>query len=260
MIYLKTVILGLVEGLTEFLPVSSTAHLILAGRLLQIPQSEYWKFFEVFVQSGAILAVVAAFFRELKNWRTIRNLLASFIPTAVTGFLLYGVIKSVLFESVGLILFTLVFFGVIFLIIERLVDRGKLSPRKKLEELSIKEAVIVGVFQSTAIIPGVSRSGAVLIGGLLMGYRRRDAALYSFLLAVPTILAASFFDLVRTDRDIFLANIPLSALGFVTAFITAYAVVRWFIRYLQNHSLKAFGWYRIILGGLLYLLFFGQLI
>ncbi len=256
MILLKTVLLGLVEGVTEFLPISSTAHLILVSKVIDLPQSEYWKFFTVFIQSGAILAVFFNFLNRLKGKKLFINLAASFIPTAVVGLVFYKLIKSLFFESTILMVFTLILFGIIFLVIEYLVFRKSLILKKELKNLSIKEAVIVGVFQSFAVILGVSRAGAVLISGMLMGYRRSDIAMYSFLLAVPTILAASFFDLLKTPSSVVFSNIGFSVLGFITAFISALVVVKWLIKYLQNNTLVGFGLYRIVLGLLLLVLLF----
>lgn len=256
MLLVKSVILGIVEGLTEFLPVSSTAHLLIAQKILQIPNSEYWKFFTVFIQSGAILAVVVLYFNKLKKKEVIRNLLASFIPTAVIGLIMYPIIKSIFFENLGLIVSMLIGFGIVFLVVEHLIASGNIRVNKKLKKMSIREAVLVGLWQSLAIIPGVSRAGAVIIGGLLMGYERTEIALYSFLLAVPTILAASMLDIIKTDPNLLISNLLLSIIGFVVSFITAYFVMSWFIKYLQTKDLKIFGYYRIVIGIILIFLYY----
>ncbi len=252
----KAFILGVVEGLTEFLPISSTAHLILASFLLKIPQTDYWKFFQVFIQSGAILAVIFSFINSLIDRKIVGRILLSFVPTAIVGLLFYGMIKKVLFESLLIIAASLIGFGLLFLLIEHLAEAGRLHLKKDLQDMTWQEAIILGLVQSIAIIPGVSRAGAVLVGGMLLGFRRRQAAVYSFLLAVPTIVAASFLDVIKTDKALLLKNINLSIVGFFTAMITAFFVVNWFVKYLQKNNLRHFAYYRIILGlALLVLLF-----
>ena len=256
MLELKAVILGLVEGFTEFLPISSTAHLIIMASWLRLPSNEYWKFFEVFIQTGAILAVVTLYFKQLFNRKIIVNLISSFIPTAIVGLVFYKIIKTYFFESELLISFSLIFLGMGFLIIERLIKNNKIKLNKDIKNLTITQAVVIGLCQSLAIVPGVSRSGAVIVAGLLMGYKREEAALYSFLLAVPTVLAAGGLDLIRTDWQIITSNIGLTLLGFVVSYLTALLVIKWLIEYLQKKDLTIFGFYRIILGLLLLLTIF----
>lgn len=245
--------LGIIEGLTEFLPISSTAHLIIANRLLGLPQNEYWKFFEIFIQAGAILAVVTVYFQELFNHKQNLKLLFSFLPTAVVGLLLYNVIKNVFFNSLILIAFSLIIFGLLFLVIEWLIKNKRIVLKHKLEKLTIKQALFIGVMQSLAVVPGVSRSGAALIGTLLLGYDRRQGAQYSFLLAVPTILLAAIFDLLKTDFRVVSSNFGLTLIGLVSAYISALFVIRWFMKFLENNSLIIFGFYRLVVGILLLL-------
>ena len=249
--YLNAIILGIVEGLTEFLPVSSTANLIFVAKLLQIPQTEYWKFFEIFIQAGAILAVIAVFLRELKDARYLKSIFTAFIPTVIVGFVLYKIIKNVFFESYTLIAAMLIGVGILFLIIEWLVKTKKLIPNKELNEMSTKNALLLGLAQSLAVVPGVSRAGAVIVGGLSLGYTRTEATLFSFMLAVPTILAAAGYDFLKTNPDVVFQNIGVTITGFVTAFITAFIVVRWFIRYMQKGTLVPFAIYRFIVGAAL---------
>lgn len=253
MLGIKALILGLVEGFTEFLPISSTAHLIIASSLLKLPHNEYWKFFEVFIQTGAILAIVTLYFKQIFNKKLIVNLIYSFLPTAIVGLVFYKIIKNVFFESTFLISLSLIIFGIVFLIIEKLVKLKKLIIDKEIAEMTLKQAILVGVFQSLAIVPGVSRAGAVILAGLLMGFKREEAALYSFLLAVPTIFAAGVLDVVKTNSSIIYNNISLTIIGFITAYISALVVIKWLIRYLQKKDLVLFGIYRIILGLLLLL-------
>lgn len=245
---LQAIVLGIVEGLTEFLPISSTAHLIIVARVINISQSEYWKFFEVFIQSGAILAVGVMFFKSLTDYKLLMKLATSFFPTAIVGFALYKVIKTVFFESTDIIAFMLIAVGVVFLLVEWAIDRKKIQLVKNIDLLTWRDAIIIGLAQSVAVVPGVSRAGAVIVIMLLLGYRRKSAALYSFLLAIPTILAATGYDLLKTDTSVVFSNIGISVVGFVVAFITAYIVVRWFIGYIQNNTLVSFAWYRIVLG------------
>lgn len=245
--------LGIIEGLTEFLPISSTAHLIIANRLLGLPQNEYWKFFEIFIQAGAILAVVTVYFQELFNHKQNLKLLFSFLPTAVVGLLLYNVIKNVFFNSLILIAFSLIIFGLLFLVIEWLIKNKRIVLKHKLEKLTIKQALFIGVMQSLAVVPGVSRSGAALVGSLLLGYDRRQGAQYSFLLAVPTILLAAIFDLLKTDFRVVSSNFGLTLIGLVSAYVSALFVIRWFMKFLENNSLIIFGFYRLVVGILLLL-------
>src|SRR3989344_3948505 len=245
---LQAIVLGIVEGLTEFLPVSSTAHLIIVAQIINIVQSEYWKFFEVFIQSGAILAVGVVFFKSLTDYKLLMKLAASFFPTAIVGFVLYKVIKTVFFDDLGLIACTLVVVGFLFLIVEWAIDRKKIRLVKDIDSLTWRDAIIIGLAQSVAVVPGVSRAGAVIVVALLLGYRRKSAAQYSFLLAMPTILSAAGYDLLKTDPSVVFSNISMSIVGFVVAFIPAYIVVRWFIQYIQNNTLVSFAWYRIALG------------
>jgi len=253
---LQSIVLGIVEGITEFLPISSTFHLIWTSRLLGLPSTEFVNLFTVFIQAGAILAVITLFAKEVLTNRTLfLKLIVSFIPTASVAFVLYDVIKSVFFEQI--LFTTIVFIGVggVFLIIEHLISKKILTPTFNIENLSWKHAILVGFFQALAIVPGVSRAGAVLVGMMILGYKRSESAKYSFMLSVPTILAASIFDAIEM-RDVLFTNIDLVWLlagGFVTALLSALFCVSWLIKYLQSHSLAIFGWYRILLGILLIL-------
>ncbi len=251
----QSIILGLVEGVTEFLPISSTFHLIWVSKLLGIPQSDFQTFFNVFIQSGAILAVVVVYFRFLlTNKQYIKNILISFIPTAIIGFVLHDVVKHVFFKSDVIMLSAFLIVGIIFIIIEHLIHTKKLVVNKSLVEITIRTALIIGVCQALAVIPGVSRAGAVMVGMMIMGFKRGEAALYSFLLAVPTIFAAGALDFIKTDFSILNhgANLIYLAVGFGTSFLSALIVIKWLIKFLQNNSLKGFGIYRIITSCLLF--------
>jgi len=247
--------LGIIEGLTEFLPISSTAHLILVSQLLNIPQTDFQKFFEVFIQSGAILAVFFIYLKYvLKNKKIIPKVIASFVPTAVIGFLLYKIIKHVFFNSRLLMALSFFILGAVFLVIEYLIKNKKIKLTQSIDRLNYQTAIIVGFMQALAVIPGVSRAGIVLVTMMILGFKREESARYSFLLAVPTILAASGYDLYKSkDLLVFSSNnLFLLMIGFVVSFISAYVVVNWFIKYLQKNTLNLFAIYRIILAGILF--------
>jgi len=248
---LNTIILGFVEGITEFLPISSTAHLIIISKLLNISQTDFQKLFEVFIQSGAILSVVFLYFNQLKgNFKILKNLFFSFLPTALVGFFLYKVIKNVFFESLIFIGVSLILVGIFFIIIEILVNKEKIVLKKKIEEINIFDALIIGVAQSLAVIPGVSRAGVVILSMLILGYQRDQSAKYSFFLSIPTIFIASFYDLYKS-KDIFLTNLNqlwTLLIGFFVSFIFALISVKWLIGFLKKNSLVIFGIYRLIIG------------
>ncbi len=247
---LNALILGIVEGLTEFLPVSSTAHLIIFSKWLKIPQTDWQKFFEVFIQSGAILAVIILYWQYvLKHKKLQWNVLWSFLPTAVVGYLLFKIITNVFFNSLGLIVGALIIVGLVFIILEYLITNNKLSLNKSLGNLGWRDAVLIGLGQSLAVVPGVSRAGIVIVTMMLLGYKREDSAVYSFLLAVPTIVAASALDLYKMRSQIsgFGQAELYVAVGFVVSLITAYFSVKWLIDFLKKNSLTTFGFYRILL-------------
>ncbi|MFZ2053610.1 MAG: undecaprenyl-diphosphate phosphatase [Candidatus Aminicenantales bacterium] len=250
------ILLGIVEGLTEFIPVSSTFHLIVAARIFGVGEGEFVKLFEVFIQSGAILAVLLLFWKRLrKNPALVTKTLVAFLPTVGLGVLAYRTIKSVFFDSYNWMIGIFILVGFVFLIFERLVKKGKFSPRKALAELTYRDAVLVGLAQSLAFFPGVSRAGAVILVMMVLGFRRDEAAAFSFFLAIPTILAAGAYDLFKTRDLLFqsVSYIPILVVGFLAAFAVAALALKWLIRYLQNHTLNLFGFYRIAAGVLLLL-------
>lgn len=248
---LDAILLGIVEGLTEFLPISSTFHLIAVARLLGRGDGEFVKLFEVFIQSGAVLAVLLLYWGRLKkDTALVGKMLVSFVPTALLGALSYGTIKRVFFTSTFWMIGIFVLVGLVFLIFEALVKRGALSPRKALVELSYRDALIIGLVQSLAFFPGVSRAGAVILIMMILGFRRDDSAAFSFLLAIPTILSAGLYDLYKT-RGLILSsggNVVILLVGSLVAFLVALIAVKWLIRYLQNHTLNIFGCYRLAAG------------
>jgi undecaprenyl-diphosphatase len=246
----QSLILGAVEGLTEFLPISSTFHLIVTSQLLGLADSEFVKMFEVVIQGGAICALLFIYTKTLLADRDLTFKVAlSFIPTAIVGALLYKVIKGIFFDSNTLILAAFVAVGVMFLFIERLVKQKRLVLTHSLSSLSYKQAIGIGLAQSFAVIPGVSRAGSVMVAMMGMGYKRDEAAKYTFLLSLPTILAAAALDVFKNRALLSgLGNEKtLLIIGFVTAFLVAYLVVRWLLEYLKSHTLEIFAWYRIAL-------------
>jgi undecaprenyl-diphosphatase len=238
-------VLGIVEGLTEFLPVSSTGHLILAGDLLEFDHPSRDVFY-LAIQTGAMLAVLweyrARFFRiDIQLWR---NLLIAFLPAAVIGLLVGGLIKTYLFKPVPVAL-AFIIGGIIIL----LVDRGqRVSRVESTRSMSALDALKVGFAQCFALIPGTSRSGATIIGGMLFGLSRRAATEFSFFLAVPTLIAAGAYDSWK-NRSLFLEkDMAMWTVGFVASFISAFLVIRWLIRYVATHDFRWFAWYRIAFG------------
>lgn len=250
-------LLGVIEGLTEFLPVSSTGHLILVIDLIGF-RGPPGQVFEVVIQLGAISAVcweyfgrfaraASGFHRDPEQFRFLRNILLAFLPTVVVGGLAYGFIKAHLFDP-WVVVAALVLGGVAILIIERNLP----APRHDtVEQMPARTAVAVGLCQVISMIPGVSRAGATIMGGLLVGLDRRTATEFSFFLAVPTMLAASVLDLYKNWAHLDGDGLVVIAIGFVAAFVSALLVVRWLIRFVSHHDFTPFAWYRIAVGGVM---------
>ena len=253
--WISAIILGVVEGLTEFIPVSSTGHLLLTKTLLGLPPG-FWDTFIVLIQLGAILGVVALYFRKL--WDVVLGLptsqrarhfalsvLVAFLPGALAGALLHDIIKGVLFESPRLICWSLIIGGVVLLVI----DRRAPAPRETDPmALSLKTSLIVGLFQTLALIPGVSRSGGTIVGAMLMGVEKRAAAEFSFFLAMPTMAGAFVLDFWSSRGDLQGDRIGLLVLGFVVSFVVGYAVVRFMLDFIGRRGFAPFGWWRILVG------------
>ncbi|OQX72624.1 MAG: undecaprenyl-diphosphatase [Campylobacteraceae bacterium 4484_4] len=242
----SALILGVVEGVTEFLPVSSTGHLILASKLMGIEQTDVHKTFEVVIQLGSILAVIFAFkekiFHSIELWK---RLIVGFIPTAILGFTLYKIIKSLFAPET--VAYMLIAGGIVFIVIEKFY-KEKEHHVSHVEEVSYKQAFMIGLFQSLAMVPGTSRSGATIIGGLLIGLKRKTATEFSFLLAVPTMLAATAYDILKHHSEFDFSDAQALGVGFVTAFIVALAIIRWFLAFIKKHTFIPFGIYRIVIG------------
>jgi undecaprenyl-diphosphatase len=255
--YLVAVILGIVEGLTEFLPISSTGHLILAGGLLGY-HSEKAKVFEIVIQTGAMFAIIWEYrqrffgavqgaFSDPVAQRFIRNLIIAFIPAGVMGLLFNSLIKSYLFFAVPVAL-AFIIGGIIILWVERSGQKARVDRVVNVDDMTWQDALKVGIAQTFALIPGTSRSGATIIGGMLFGLSRKVATEFSFFLAVPTLVAAGAYSLIKNRALLSADDIGFFAVGSLTAFISAFICVRWLLRYIATHDFTVFAWYRIIFG------------
>jgi undecaprenyl-diphosphatase len=253
-IFLQTALIGIVEGLTEFLPVSSTGHLILVIDLLGF-RGPNGHVFEIAIQLGAILAICVIYRQRL--WRVARDapvdpgarrfiqaVLLGFLPAAVIGVFAGGFIKSVLF-SPWVVAVSLIVGGIAILVIERLKPKPRFS---ELERFPALLALSIGLCQAVAMTPGVSRSGATIMGAMALGVERRAAAEFSFFLAIPTLLGATAYDLYKNRHDLSLDDAALIAVGFVFAFLSAWVVVRALLAYISRHGFDVFAWYRIVAG------------
>jgi undecaprenyl-diphosphatase len=256
---LIALILGIVEGVTEFLPVSSTGHLILATELLGF-DADKWAAFNVIIQLGAILAIVVLYWRTFwavleglvnnnaMSWRFVRNVLIGFLPSAILGFLLLKHIEALLGDP-KVVAVALILGGIAILVIERLAKRSDVVG---VSEMPVKTAVGIGIAQCLAMIPGVSRSGATIMGALSLGVERRTAAEFSFFLAIPTMVGATTLEFLKHRQDIMAGASGVGfgtvAVGFLVSFVVALVVVRAFVHYISRHGFAPFAWYRIIVG------------
>jgi undecaprenyl-diphosphatase len=259
--YLQSSLLGLVEGLTEFIPVSSTGHLIVVGRLFGF-EGRVASTFDIFIQLGAILAVAMLYRVRLGNMfdlkktegfagsRGLMLLLLTTIPAGVAGFLAHDIIIERLFNPISVSI-GLGFGGIGILVTERFLPKVKKS---HIDILDWKDALIVGIFQIFSLWPGVSRSASTIIGGMYAGMERKTAAEYSFLAAVPMMLAATLFDLYKSMQFLSSSDLMIFAVGFIVSFISAWLSVKFFLRFLGNHTMESFGWYRITIAALIFLI------
>lgn len=244
----QAAILGIVEGLTEFLPVSSTGHMILAGALMKIQDNEFVKTFEIAIQLGAIAAVALLYIRRfLKEPKLYFILFVAFLPTGVFGLLFYKHIKALLFNPVSVSV-ALIAGGVILLFFDRLAQKNEDRPQGHEVEITPKTAFAIGLFQTISMIPGVSRAAATIGGGLVMGLNRVRAVEFSFLLAVPTMVVATGYDLYKNRDALRSAHLDLLVIGSIVAFATALIAVRFFVGFISKRGFLAFGVYRIVAG------------
>lgn len=262
----QAIILGVVEGITEFLPISSTAHLIITADWLKIPDTESLKSFLIAIQLGAILSVAVLYAKMLiKSPKIILKIAAAFIPTAIIGLAVYQVVKDVFMESIWLIATMLILGGIVLIILEKYFSKKQQllnsdnntnqesQEPQKLEKMSYKQAVLIGIFQTLAVIPGVSRSAATIMGGLSLGLSRKNIVEFSFLLALPTMAAATFLDLYKEPPNLQGSEMIAWVIGLIVAFITAIISIKFLLHFIQKNNFIPFGWYRIGIGLLIML-------
>lgn len=248
------IILGIVEGVTEFLPISSTGHLMLVANRLGLEQTEFLKSFEIAIQLGAILSVVVLYWKTLvQDLDVWKRILTAFIPTACIGLIFYKIAKRFLLSNDTIVLWSL-FIGGIILIIFELFYREKKDAVDSISLISYKQSVYIGLFQSIAIIPGVSRSAATIIGGLALGLKRRTIVEFSFLLAIPTMLAATTLDMLHSARNFEVRQFIVLGIGFIVSFFVATIAVKFLLVFIKRHNFVLFGLYRIAVAVLFWLM------
>lgn len=245
--FFHAIVLGVVEGVTEFLPVSSTGHMIVASQLMHIPETEFLKTFEIAIQLGAIVAVVGLYWRTfLLDWEIVQKVMVAFVPTAIIGFVLYKLIKRYLLGNAMVVVWALFVGGVFIIAFERFYKPKEDHIIKEITKISYVQALVIGLCQSLAVVPGVSRSAATILGGLMLGVSRQIIVEFSFLLAVPTMLAATVLDMLETEADLNVQEWGLLVIGFVVALVVAWVSVKFLLHYIQRYNFTAFGIYRIL--------------
>ncbi len=255
---IKAAVMGIVEGLTEFLPISSTGHLILAGALLGFDDAKA-KVFDIAIQTGAIFAVILVYWQKIRDTlvalptekqaqQFALNVLVAFVPAVLLGLLLGKAIKAHLFTPV-VVATTFIIGGFIILWAERRQQNNPAAARvQEVEAMTLKDAIKVGLVQCLAMIPGTSRSGATIIGGMLLGLSRKAATDFSFYLAIPTLIGAGVYSLYKDRALLSMADLPMFGVGLLFSFISAWLCIRWLLRYIATHSFVPFAWYRIVFG------------
>ena len=248
---IHSIILGIVEGVSEFLPISSTGHLILANSVLHIAEGTFTKSFDIIIQLGAILAVVVLYWNKFWNIELIKKLIVAFIPTGIIGLAMYKIVKTYLLGNTTIVIWSLLLGGIALIVFEKW-HMGRQSsiqtdPIDDVSKISYKKAGLIGLFQSIAIIPGVSRSAATIVGGLAMGISRTTIVEFSFLLAVPTMIAASGLDLVKNASAFSVDQFGVLAVGFIVSFIVALGAIKFLLSYVRKHTFVSFGIYRIVI-------------
>ena len=242
--YFDAAIFGIVEGLTEFLPISSTGHLMLTAKLLG-GQTEFLKTFEIVIQLGAILSVVVLYWRKfLMDFETLKRVIIAFIPTAIIGLLFYKIVKNVFMGNDAIVLWALAIGGIVIIAFEW--GRWCRARHRDGGSISYKNAFLIGVFQAIAIVPGVSRAAATIIGGLALNIDRHTIVEFSFLLAVPTMLAASGLDLYKNAGAFSVDQFGFLIVGFIISFLVAFLAIKFFLKFIKRHSFIGFGVYRIL--------------
>jgi undecaprenyl-diphosphatase len=244
---IQSLVIAVIEGITEFLPISSTGHMILASAAMKIGENEFVKTFEIAIQLGAILAIVLMYIKRFFQSITIYLKLATaFIPTGIIGFLAYPYIKGYLFNPL-VVSSSLIIGGIILILIDKRVVNQQ-SKTDVLENISYKNAFFIGLIQCFSMVPGVSRAAATILGGIFNGLDKKQATEFSFLLAVPTMFAATGYDLLKTPVIFSKDEFILLGIGLIVAFITAWVAVKLFLKLVQNYGFKYFGYYRIVIG------------
>lgn len=247
MSYIQAIIIAIIEGLTEFLPISSTGHMILAQSLMNVNDPEFAKTFEIFIQLGAIMAILLLYIKRFFVGINIYlKLFVAFLPTGIIGLLAYKIIKLYLFNPFTVSI-SLIIGGVILILLDKWSDR-KESVYKEIEDIGYGDAVKIGLIQCMSMIPGVSRAAATIFGGIYAGFNRTQAAEFSFLLAIPTMFAASGYDLLKEKDNIHADDVSILLLGSIVAFVVAVIAVKAFVAFLNKYGFKHFGYYRIVLG------------
>lgn len=254
MTIIQAIIIAIIEGLTEFLPISSTGHMILASSLMQIHDDPFVQTFEIVIQLGAIMAIVMLYYKRfLQSFSIYLKLAIAFIPTGIVGLLAYKAIKLYLFNPLTVSI-ALIVGGIILIIIDKKVTNRK-SSYDDLEKVSYRNAFYIGLIQCISMIPGVSRAGATIVGGVFNGFDKKQATEFSFLLAVPTMFAATGYDLLKTSIAFSTEEMQLLALGLVISFVSAWLAVKVFLKLVETYGFVHFGYYRIALG-IVFLVFF----
>ncbi|WP_415062971.1 undecaprenyl-diphosphate phosphatase [Bdellovibrio sp.] len=258
MSYLHALILGIVEGITEFLPISSTGHMIIVSSMMGIEDNSFTKAFEVIIQFGAIMSVLVLYWKRfLPHWGFYKKLFVAFLPTGLIGFILKDVVEQ-LMGSVQVVAWALILGGVILVWSDKIFAHLTAMGRKT-SDLTYVDSVKLGLFQSLAMIPGVSRSGATIMGGLTLGMNKKEAAEFSFFLAVPTMAAATGYKLLKIYKTIEPSQIGVLLVGCLVAFVVAMLAIKFFIGIVTRYGFRGFGFYRIVLGVLiLIMLYTGQ--
>jgi undecaprenyl-diphosphatase len=246
MTFVHALILGIVEGITEFLPISSTGHLILASHLLGLAESDFLKTFQITIQLGAILAALLLYWRTLLLDREmLAKTIVAFLPTAVLGFLAYKLVKIML-GSQAIVVWSLLVGGILLIVLEW-ANRGKPVSKREVQEITYRQAFVIGSIQAISMIPGVSRSASTILPGLLMGIGRKAIVEFSFLLAVPTMAAATGYDLLKNYRQYSMDQFDVLGVGFVVSFLMALVAIKALLGYVKHNTFVAFGVYRIVL-------------
>lgn len=245
MTFLDATILGIVEGITEFLPISSTGHMILASDILKLGTTEFLKSFQIIIQLGAIAAVVVLYWKSLWKIENIKKIIAGSIPTALIGFGLYDVVKGNFLGSTSIVLWAMLLGGIILIIFEYMY-KGPDVQEEQTFEITYSQALAIGLFQALAIIPGVSRSAATIIGGLGLGIPRKTIIEFSFMLAVPMMLGATILDISRSEGIISDHNTAIIFVGLLSAFFVAILAIKFLLKFIKNNNFIPFGIYRIM--------------